>query len=350
MTDLPRFAAACSILAALTGAPYTVAAQPQAPDPFAVDRVFAPAAAVPAARMASSPASAVRGTKATASAARTASVAPSVALAPAAIAQRPVPASAARPFASSPATVVAPAPTPVASASAKAQAAEHRILVQTSAERETTLSSPVTGRILRIHGPIGAHFGAGEVLVAFDCNEPQARARMAEAELTAAQDTLEAKIRLKALDSASDVEVAAAAAAASRAEAQLRLARYQVSQCVIAAPFSGHVVRVVGKAAQTVTPGQPLLEIVSAGKPKLRMKAQSRLMPQLPVGRRLEVNIEETGKHYVAVVTSVNARVDPVNQTIELEARFVDAAADLRPGMSGTALLLEGEATPAKRR
>ena len=40
----------------------------------------------------------------------------------------------------------------------------------------------------------------------------------------------------------------------------------------------------------------------------------------------------------------VNARIDPVNQTFEMEARVQGAAANLLPGMSGTAVLAQPEA------
>ena len=216
---------------------------------------------------------------------------------------------------------------------------EERILVQAWADSETTLSSPMTGRITSIRSQMGGHFAQGDLLVGFECTEQEAKVRMAQAELNAASDTLEAKLRLKALESASDVEISAAAAAVNKAEAQLHLTRFQVTQCAVTAPFSGFVVRVAAKAHQTVTTGQPLLEIVSDAPPKLRVNAHSRLLSRIVVGTPLTVFIEETRRSYSASVSAVNARVDPVNQTIELEARLTQAASGLLPGMSGTAAL-----------
>ena len=45
----------------------------------------------------------------------------------------------------------------------------------------------------------------------------------------------------------------------------------------------------------------------------------------------------ETGRTYPATVALINARVDAVAQTIELEARMVNAEPDLLAGMSGVA-------------
>lgn len=228
----------------------------------------------------------------------------------------------------------------------QAQAPEQRVLVQVRADQETTLSSPGTGRVIQIVGGVGERFAKDAVLVAFECTEQVARQQIAQAELNAANDNLAAKVRLRALDSASDIEVSTAASAVARAEATLTLARHQVTQCQVLAPFSGLVVRTAVRNHQTVTTGQPLLEIVSDAPPRLRVSANSRALAQIAVGTPLSVAIDETRRSYPATVTAVNGRVDPVNQTVELEARLNDPAPGLLPGMSGTATVVP---TPARK-
>lgn len=236
------------------------------------------------------------------------------------------------------------APSPV-----KLAAPEDRILVQAWAETETVISSPIIGLIQQIPARVGQRFNKGETLIAFDCTENEARALIAQSELTAASEALEAKIRLKSMDAASEIEVTTAAAQVAKAEAQLKLSQYQASQCKLQAPFAGNVVRVMGKPFQTTTVGQPLLEILSAGVPKLRVSASSKLFTKIKAGSALRVTIDETGLTYNAVVTQVNARIDPVNQTFEMEARIQGAAASLLPGMSGTAVLAAPQLAPRGR-
>lgn len=225
-------------------------------------------------------------------------------------------------------------------------APEERILVQAWAETETVISSPIVGLIHQLPSRVGTRFEKGGVLVRFDCTENEARAQIAQSELTAASESLEAKIRLKAMNAASEIEVTTAAALVAKAEAQLKLSQYQVSQCSLLAPFAGYVVRVMGKPYQTTTVGQPLLEIISAGTPKLRVSASSKLFTRIRPGTALRVTIDETGRTHDAVVSSINARIDPVNQTFEMEARLQGTVAGVLPGMSGTAVLASPE--PAK--
>lgn len=224
---------------------------------------------------------------------------------------------------------------------AQAQTAppEERMLVQAWAETETVLASPMVGLVQQIPPRVGVRFAKGESLIRFDCTENEARAAIAQSELTAASENLEAKIRLKSLDAASDIEVTTAAAQVAKAEAQLRLSAFQVEQCTVKAPFAGFVVRIMGKPYQTTTVGQPMIEIISAGKPRLRVSADSKMFKRVRVGSTLRVTIQETGMNYQAVVSGINARIDPVNQTFEMEARVLGAGEGLLPGMSGSAEL-----------
>jgi RND family efflux transporter MFP subunit len=250
--------------------------------------------------------------------------------------------------AQAPAPALAPA-SPLASAlpAARVVAPEDRILVQAWAEAEAVISSPIVGLIQQMPSRMGQRFEKGDTLVQFDCTENEAKVQIAQSELTAASEALEAKIRLKSLNAASEIEVSTAAAQVAKADAQLRLSQHQVGQCVVTAPFTGFVVRVMGKPFQTATVGQPLLEVISAGVPKLRVSASSRLFTRIRVGTPLRVTIDETGMSYSAQVSLVNARIDPVNQTFEMEARVLGSANRLLPGMSGTAVISGAAPAPA---
>ena len=211
------------------------------------------------------------------------------------------------------------------------------IRVLLTPERETTLSSPVAARIKQLNVSLGAAFSAGQMLASFDCDEPLARMNMAKAELGGAVETHEAKLRMQGLEQASDVEVALAASAVDKARAQEMLYQAQIKQCSVIAPWAGRVAKVHVRNYMGVTPGQPLVDLVKSGPLKLRLNVPSRVLASVKVGQMFEVSIDETGKAYQARVAAINSRVDPVSQTIELEADMTKLYSDLLPGMSGTA-------------
>jgi membrane fusion protein, multidrug efflux system len=227
-------------------------------------------------------------------------------------------------------TTVMPAVAPVAPTS-------NPVRVLLVPDKETTISSTIAARIVQFNGTLGRRFKAGETLVVFDCEEAIARVEMSKAELSGAMEQHEAKLKMQGLEQASDVEVALAASAANKAKAQLSLNQTQVSQCKIVAPWAGRVAKANVKDHMTVTPGQPLMELVNAGPLKLKLNAPSKLIGRLKAGTKFNVTIDETARSYPTVVTAINSRVDPVSQTVEIEARMLKSYPELLSGMSGVA-------------
>lgn len=211
------------------------------------------------------------------------------------------------------------------------------IRVLLSPELETTLVAQMVGRVASLKAELGGAVQKGKVLVSLDCSEASARLNMAQAEYASARQTQDVKERLRKLDAAGDVEVSLAAANTDKAQAAIAMSRAQLAQCSVVAPFSGRVVKLHVKPHQGVNIGAPLLDLISNGPLKLRLNIPSRWLRQVKVGTPFEVDINETGQTYPAKVTLINARVDAVAQTIELEARMDKAEPELLAGMSGIA-------------
>lgn len=230
-----------------------------------------------------------------------------------------------------------PTAAPVAKAPAAVASSASQIRVLVLPSGETVLASPVPGRITKLHVGLGVAFKQGSVLVSMDCDEPQARLGMAKADLAAATDQYEAKLRMQGLDQASDVEVALAASAVAKSKAQIDLYQFQISQCSIRAPWDGRTAKLHVRSHMTVTAGQPLLDLVRSGLLLLKLNVPSSWISTLKMGQVFDVTIDETGQTYQAKVHRINGRVDPVSQTIELEATMLKSHPDLLPGMSGIA-------------
>ncbi len=241
------------------------------------------------------------------------------------------------------------AATPATATATSNAASEDNVRVLLIPSLDTTVSSPVVGRIKAIESALGAGFAAGQVLVRFDCEEPIARRDMALAELAGAVETHEAKVRMRGLDQASDVEVALAASAAAKARAQVALGAAQVGQCNVLAPWAGRIAKVHARNAMSVNAGQPLLDLVKTGPLKLKLSVPSRWLQRMKPGVAFDVAIDETGKAYQARVTAMNSRIDPVSQSIEIEAAMASSYPDLLAGMSGTARFAAAAAVATNR-
>lgn len=203
--------------------------------------------------------------------------------------------------------------------------------------QETTLVAQTVSQITRLAGELGSSFKRGATLVRFDCSELDAQQGIAEADVASAQTTVNAKLRLQELQAAGDVEVAIARAALQKARAELQLATVRLNQCRVVAPFNGRVVKRHVARYQGVRIGDPLLDIVSSGPLKLRLNVPSRWLVWLRVDAPFGITVDETGKPYRARVSAINARVDAVSQSIEIEAAIEGEHPELLAGMSGSA-------------
>lgn len=210
-----------------------------------------------------------------------------------------------------------------------------RVLV--AAEQESVLASQMAGRIDAVNVKLGSAIKAGQVLLKFNCEEQDAHLKMANAEFYGAQQTYESKVKLQAMQSVAEIDVQQAGAAAQKSKAQIQLYQAQLKQCTIVAPFSGTVTRLLAKPYASVNIGQPLIEIVNAGKMKVQLNVPSLWLSWLKPGQPFTVQIDETGKAYDAKVQRINGRVDAVSQSIEIEGDVLGNPANLLPGMSGVA-------------
>jgi membrane fusion protein (multidrug efflux system) len=249
-------------------------------------------------------------------------------LQPAAFAQATPPRGDERPLAATPAAAPA-APAPAI------EGAEVRALIV--AEREATISSQFAGRLTAVTKQVGDSFRQGELLASFDCDERQSAVKAAQADVLGARETHLAKLKLQSLGAVSDLDVTMAAANAEKAQSQLALARTQERYCVVMAPYSGKVVKVRAKAFESVSLGQPLLEIVNPASLRAQLFVPSNWIRWIKPGTPFSLVIDETGRSYTARVHKISGRVDGSSQTMEITGAFDSVPANLLPGMIGKA-------------
>ena len=242
----------------------------------------------------------------------------------------------------------APAPRPAAPAPVAKPAAmeprggavpaeETEVAVLVLAGEETTLSSQMAGKVLKLHVGLGDAVKAGARLVEFDCAEQQAQQEAAEAEYRGTRETHLSRLRLQALGAAGELDVTLAAAAAEKARSQVALRESQAAYCSVIAPFGGKVAKMNVKVAESVPVGYALLDLVNSSSLRGRLFVPAAWASWVRPGLPFEVRFKEAGRSYRARISKLNARVDGVSQQLELEARF-DAPGGLLPGMVGAAV------------
>ncbi|MEI8135075.1 MAG: efflux RND transporter periplasmic adaptor subunit [bacterium] len=213
--------------------------------------------------------------------------------------------------------------------------------------REATLTSETQGRILGIEANNGSRVGQGQAIVTVD-NELKAIAlKQAEAQRLTAEASLEkAKIdltRIKDMQSSgavtksqmelAELQVKSAEAMLKAAESGESLAKRQLSDATVKAPFSGVVAMRYVNLGELLSNGTRVAMIIDDSKMKLKIGISELDVPLVKVGDKVKVTVDALGgKEFVGTITTISSKADMARSfTVEVEIPNSDKG--LKSGM-----------------
>jgi cobalt-zinc-cadmium efflux system membrane fusion protein len=222
-------------------------------------------------------------------------------------------------------------------------------------ERVAHVSSPVSGRVVRIDGALGQHVKRGQVLALItspDLGDATAALAKAGADLIATEHAFQRAKLLREGGGASDltVEQAEDAWRIARAEAeraQEKVALFHAGRSVtqsypLTSPIEGNIL------ARTVTPGFEVQGTYSGGTlPELFTVGDlddvwvfadiyETDLARVHAGQRVEVSVVGTGKPFQGKVDYVANMLDPQTRTARLRCSIHNPDHQLEPEMYGT--------------
>ncbi len=198
--------------------------------------------------------------------------------------------------------------------------------------RAVDLAFKASGRISSLHVKVGQFVEKGEVLARLETAEAQAQVQAAEAQVRAAEAQLaladDAEQRTTgmvdagALPEATGVQVekqrALALAQLDAARAQLSLARANLANHTLVAPFAGLVTRVPSGPGAMAAAGMPMFHLADVSTLKLTGTISEQDAPLLRVGSPIEVTAQ--GRTVKGEVVAVVPSVDPMTRRVPFEA------------------------------
>jgi len=202
---------------------------------------------------------------------------------------------------------------------------------------EAVISSELQARVKRMPFRDGQWFKKGELLVEFDCAKYWAELAAANAELEAREKTAENNQALAKLNGIGQLEVDISEAEVKQAKAAVRSANLSVRHCKITAPFSGRVVKTLVNPHESVNPYDEVMSVLNDKTFEIELILPSTSLRWVTKKNTFKFFIDETQEVYLAEVTEIGARVDPVSQTIRVFGRFTEQPKQVLAGMSGSA-------------
>lgn len=218
--------------------------------------------------------------------------------------------------------------------------------------RKVTVASEVAGKIVELPVEVGTPTVGGETVLArvddvwnrLAAKRSQALLESAQAQLVYQQAELRRgeQLSLTNVVTASELEsrqamVSELQAKVAEAKAALEEEHERIERSVIRAPFDGSVVAKLAELGGYLSPGDPIVEIVSSGQLDALLMVPESMINLISLEQTLPIRIDPLGDDVPGTVVSVTPYGPTASRTFPVRVRLDDQGGRLKAGMSITA-------------
>ncbi|MEW6356465.1 MAG: efflux RND transporter periplasmic adaptor subunit [Planctomycetota bacterium] len=229
---------------------------------------------------------------------------------------------------------------------------ETRVVGRLAELRKVTVASEITGNIVAMDVYEGSPVAGGKTVIAsidkvwldLAIAKQKARIEVIKAQLRRERDNLQRLTALSERGVAPDREQTDQLAAYDQRQAELKEAEVtlqdleeQRRRIDIVAPFDGWVVLRHAELGQRLSPGSPVVDIVSRGDIYAVMNVPESLVNRLEIGMDIPVMIEPLGEARSGRLHSITPYGSKASRTYPVRVVLSDKEGKLKAGMSVTA-------------
>jgi RND family efflux transporter MFP subunit len=216
------------------------------------------------------------------------------------------------------------------------------------AEREATVRAEISGAVLQTYADQGSRVGRGTMIVRLnDATQRDAflsaRSGLTTAQMAAdiAKRELERQEKLAAAGAIAERELessrrsnVAAQSQLADAQARLTLAREQLENAEVRAPFNGIVSTRQVSAGDVVQPGGALFTIVDPSSMRLEGSVAADQLSAVRIGAPVSFTVSGyPGQKFIGKVTRINPTADPSTGQVRIVASIPNASNNLVGGL-----------------
>lgn len=201
-------------------------------------------------------------------------------------------------------------------------------------ETSAALSFPVAGTVARTYADEGQRVQQGQLLAELDPTSARQTFDAAQAALDQAKDACARLKQLYDAESLPQIKWVEAQTRLRQAEAAFGIAKKNLEDCSLYAPFSGVVGQRRISAGETALPGVPVLTLLETGCVKVRFSVPEQEIARLGADSRIGVGVAALGDRvFPAGKIEKGAVANPAAHTYDVRATLDNAAGELLPGM-----------------
>lgn len=213
-------------------------------------------------------------------------------------------------------------------------------------ENGSLLSFAVGGTVSRVLVDEGDRVGKGQLIATLDTEQLTHNHASAQAALAQAEDAYRRMEELHGKGSLPEIKWVEAQTTLQRARASEQMARKQLADCRLYAPFSGVISKKFAEKGQNVGAGTQIAKLVAVGRMKVKISVPESEMAQISIGQKADVTIEALGGASMqATVTEKGVAADPLSRSYDVKLNLPKADRKMLPGMVADVALRGGNAS-----
>lgn len=239
-----------------------------------------------------------------------------------------------------------PAPIAVRTMVVQSQAPQNssRYVGVIEAIHETPLSIQTTGRVIELTCRDGERVKKGQVLVQIDSTRAVNSLRAAEASLKHAEDGYKRAKQVHAKGGVTDQQMVEIESQLTQAQSVYALAKQQLDECTLRAPFEGVISGLTLSVGQTVLPGMRLFSLLDISALSVRFSVPEGEISTIAEGDKGTMECPAINTTYSIIVSEKAISANQLTHSYDVKAKIANGqkqiTSSLMPGMVAKVSLL----------
>ena len=206
-----------------------------------------------------------------------------------------------------------------------------------------------SGVMDKIYVSAGMHVNIGDPVAKLDSDNEEIVVERAKVEVNDAELTMARTVKLRASNTATEVQELSAKLALDKARLTLRDAELAADRRTIRAPVSGIVGILPVDAGNYVTSDTTIARIDNRDHILIDVWVPERFAPLIKIGQQVKAtSIARPGEEFVGRISAIDNMIDEQSRTLRIRAEVDNASGVLQSGMSfSVSLAFPGDPYPA---
>lgn len=211
-------------------------------------------------------------------------------------------------------------------------------------ENATLVSFSVAGTVKSIHVGLGDRVRKGQLIATLDKQQIESSWRAAKSTLDQAEDAYKRMQKLHEGGSLPDIKWVEAESKLHQAQSMEEIARKNLADCQLYAPFDGVVAEKQAEVGTNVMPGMAIVKVVSGQKLKVKIAVPESEIAQIKTGQKALIRVEALGGRTISgTVAEKGIVANPLSRSYDVKFRLDAASASgLMPGMVADVVMVDG--------